>query len=80
VVAQNDFSRATTVPLAQVRLEPALPVAVPNARRARRDDEIAWDEEVVRDRVRGEMREIAEREALDGIVPRLIVDLEADRP
>ena len=54
--------------LAEMRLEPALPVAVAERGGARRDRELARHEVVVRDRVGGEMREVAERERAERLV------------
>ena len=64
MVEQDDFTRAPAVPLAEVRFEAAFPVAVSDAGGAGRDSELARHEVVVRHRIGGEVREVAEREAL----------------
>ena len=63
-----------------MRLEPALPVAVAERRRARRDRELLRHEVVVRDRVGGEVREVAERERAQRLVVGAVVDLQPDGP
>ena len=80
VVEQDQLARLPRARLAEMRLEPALPVAVPERRRARRDRELLRHEVVVRDRVGGEVREVAERERAQRLVRRAVVDLEPDRP
>ena len=80
VVEQNQLARAPSVPLAEVRLEPALPVAVAERGGARRDRELARHEVVVGDRIGREVREVAQRERVQRLVARLLSDLEAHVP
>src|SRR5688500_13361418 len=65
---------------AEVLLEAALPVAVPEGGGARGDGELPRDEVVVRDGVGGEMGEIAEPEGAHAPLFGRLEDLAADRP
>ena len=80
MIEQDQLARASRVSLAEVRLEAALPVAVPERRSARRDGELPRHEVVVRDGIGGEMREVTERERVQRFVACLLADLEPDVP
>ena len=80
VIEQDELARPPRALRPEMRLEPALPVAVAERRRARRDGELLRHEVVVRDRVGGEMREVAEREGAQRLVARAVVDLQAHGP
>ena len=80
VVEQDDFPRPPGEAIPDVRLDPALPVAVPERRGARRDGQLARDVEVVRHGVGGQMRQVPEGEGAQRPIARAILDLLAHRP
>jgi hypothetical protein len=80
VIEQNDLSCAPAEAIAKVGVYPAFPVAMAKRGGCRRDGELMRDEIVVRDSVRGEMREITKTERSHRLRLRLLVDLEADVP
>src|SRR5690242_15630638 len=59
VVQCYQVACASAVALSEMRLEPALPIAVSEGRRARGDRELLRHEVIVRDGIGGEMREVA---------------------
>src|SRR2546430_4250484 len=62
VVPENDLLRLLGIRLPQMGLEPALPVAVAQRRRAGGEQQLARHEEIVRHRIGREVREVAEAE------------------
>ncbi len=80
VVVHHDLARDRGVALAEQRVEAVFPVSVAERLRAARQEELAWHEEVVRDRVRREVAEIAEGDGAQAIVVGALQDLLAHVP
>src|SRR2546428_682124 len=80
VVLQNELLRLGRAGRPQVRLEAALPGAVAEGRRARREAELARHEEVVGHAVGGEMGEVAVAEGAQRIGGSEVEDLLAHMP
>src|SRR2546429_10015851 len=67
MILEDELFRRARVGGPEMVLEPALPVAVAQRRRARGEQELARHEEVVRHRVRGQVGQIAEAEGAQRI-------------
>jgi len=61
--------------VAQRAFEPALPIGVAETRARTGEHQLAGDEEVVRDHIGGEMRQVAQPEGPEAVAPGQVVDL-----
>ena len=80
VIEHQQFARSSGPRIAEVRVDATFPVAVPQRSGARCNRQLLRHEEVVRDNVCREMREISKRKRAKRGVIRLIVNLESDAP
>src|SRR5215210_8292679 len=80
MIAQYHFARAPAVPLADVSVEPALPVAVAERSSSGSDRELVRNEVVVCHDVCCEVRQISEAEGAHSLCFCIAVDLEPDIP
>src|SRR5690606_40843748 len=79
-VVRHNMARMARVTLAELLVHPVLPVGVAEPLARRGHQELPRDEEVVRDRVGGQMGEVAEPDRLQPIGVRGLVDLLPDVP
>ena len=80
MIQLDDIHGCPRVVLAQVGLEPALPVRVPERDSRRGDNELPWDEKVVGHRIGSQMCEVTECERSEPIGISPIIDFLTDMP
>lgn len=80
MIEKDYLTRSTRKPVADVCVYPAFPVAMAKPGGCRGDSELVRNEVIMRDCVRGEMREIAKPERTHRLGPCFFVNLESDIP
>jgi hypothetical protein len=80
IVHEDQVLRRPRIASAEMRVDPALPVGMAQARRAGREHELSRHEVVVGDNVGGEMAQVPEAERAQRVRGRAVVDLLSHMP